>query len=218
MRNVDFWPIFIIVASKCAYDLIECGEVSAVKKHLRIDAEKSVRRTLLLAAFLLLGMVLAFALAGTLPQEELQYLQDYVARRRESLIFVSGSGGVWQILWEYLRYIVLLAAVGYCTANPVPILLLCTAQGFSLSFAVAAFVQAMGWEGLLLALSTLGLRCLVSLPLSIYLAGVLLEQALGQKRDPKHLLRSSCLCLILALLGAVCEVFLCPVLLRYFFA
>lgn len=190
-----------------------------MNKQLRIQAENDTRRVLLLSLFLLLGLLAGSMLAGTLPEEERTILQEYILARRESMASGQVSSDIPQTLWAYYRTAVLLSLLSFSTAAVVPVLFLCTARSFCLAYTVGAFTTALGREGLLLALATLGFRCLFTLPATLYLAGATVKAALQPGAESRAVFGKRALYAALYLcLGAVLELTVSPLLLRLFFS
>ncbi len=179
--------------------------------------KKQLQSTLLLSLFLLAVVLGGCVLAGTLPQEELQLLQEFLLSR--SVTEAVRNGSLWHILWAYLRVAAVLLLFSCSAVAVVPVLALCTLQPLCLSFAVSAFARAMGREGLLLALAALGLRCLFCLPGMLYLATAVLRAAVNPSPNNRAaLVRCAVISCSYLLLGAVLEMTVSPILLRYFFS
>lgn len=125
---------------------------------------------LFLALFFLGGVVLGQVLAGRVPAaagEELErYLSDYVGLDRGEF----SAGTVLSALALYLRYPLLAFLLGFASVGVALLPLTTAAFGFFLSFSVCCFTAAFGTDGVLLALSVFGLRCLVTLPCYFLLA------------------------------------------------
>ena len=184
-------------------------------------------RLLLLALFFLGGVILGQVLAGRVPAaagEELErYLSDYVGLDRGEL----SAGTVFPALVLYLRYPLLAFLLGVASVGVALLPLATAAFGFFLSFSVCCFTAAFGADGVLLALSVFGLRCLVTLPCYFLLAvpawgtaAALARASFGRGRRAApvsfgrgYWLRAAAV--LVALLAGVClELFASPWLLR----
>lgn len=187
-----------------------------MKKQLLFRGQSDRKRTVLLSVFLLFGIGMGLLLAGQLSMEEIEALREYVVHRRDTL-----CEGTWydhgvETLWLYFRGPLLLILMR-CHVAMVPLVLaLCTARAMELSFAVSTFAAAMGREGLLLSLGLLGIRCLFTLPLTLYLAGGVIKAAVEPTADNRAMLWRRALCsAVYLLIGAVLEMTVSPLLLRY---
>ncbi len=127
-------------------------------------------RLLFLALFFLGGILLGQVLAGRVPAaagEELErYLSDYVGLDRGEF----SAGTILSALLLYLRYPLLAFLLGFASVGVLLLPLTAAAFGFFLSFSVCCFTAVFGADGVLLALSVFGLRCLVTLPCYFLLA------------------------------------------------
>ena len=148
------------------------------RKHRSLLISMPVLWLAVLALCFLGGVLLGQAVLARVPDgtgEELRrYLREFVALSGNE----TWSGAtLFRALLLYLRY-PLLAFLGGLTALGL-LLVPCTAVafGFFLSFAVCCFAATFGGEGILLALSLMGIRCAVTLPAFFLLAVPALERA-----------------------------------------
>ena len=139
------------------------------KSRLRRGQALFFPKLLCLALFFLGGVILGQAVSSGVPDEtgrELQaYLQGYLSLESG----VSGSA-VWSALVLYFRYPILAVLLGFCSVGVILLPVTAAAFGFFLSFSVCCFTAAFGPDGILLALTVFGLRCLISLPCFFLLA------------------------------------------------
>lgn len=126
---------------------------------------------LLLAALFFGGIVLGQVLAGRVPDatgDELKcYLADYV-RIDDDPVLTART--VLSALVIYFRYPLLAFLLGFASVGVLLLPALTVAYGLFLSFSVSCFTAAFGSDGVLLALSVFGLRCLVTMPCYFLLA------------------------------------------------
>ncbi len=189
-----------------------------MKKQIRLHAENDAKRIVFLSLFLLLGIVFGFALAGVMPADECAILQEYVLQRRQSLADGLGRDTA-ETIWSYFRTPVLLVVLSYCSVAVVPILLLCMAQAFFLSFTVACFTCSLGGEGFLLSLGMLVFRCLFLLPATLYLSGAAIKASFAQEECGRAVFwRCTLYTVGFLFLGIFLELAVSPVLLQYLFA
>lgn len=168
----------------------------------------SRRELLVLCMCLLLGVLLgqwahgAFCAGGRVQLRE--YLLHYAKVHTD-----AQQPSWWAVAWVYVRYPLMAFLLGFTAVGGVLLPGLVFAQGFSLSFSVACFSAAMARDGVSLALSVLGVRCLVTLPCLLLLAAKAWEESRRRSAgrepcDEVYILRFL-LCLLLLLLGTVLE-------------
>lgn len=135
-------------------------------------------RLLLLALFFLGGLILGQVMAGKVGAQTSKELTDYL-NGYFSLENRSGTSArtVASALVIYFRYPLLAMLLGFASVGVVLLPALTAAYGFFLSFSVCCFTAAFGSDGVLLALSVFGLRCLVTLPCYFALAAPALDNA-----------------------------------------
>lgn len=127
----------------------------------------------------------------------------------------------------YFRYPLLAFCLGFTGPGALLLPGLSAAFGFFLSFAACCFARVFGRAGVLLALSVLGLRCLITLPCFFVLAVQTLHSTGGMlffRGKPAHkrmtgLERWLVVCVVAAILlvGALAEAVLSPILMEKFF-
>ena len=126
---------------------------------------------MLLCIFFALGILLGGAAQTLVADGEEQQLREYLLQYAQLTAQATDvSGAVISSLVTYLRYPLMVMLCGFMALGVVLIPTLCLAQGFFLSFAVHAFASAMGQEGVRIALCALGIRCLFTVPLTLFLA------------------------------------------------
>ena len=175
---------------------------------LRRSGGASRKHLLVLFGCLLLGVLLgqwaygAFCEGGK-PQLQ-EYLLGYAKVHAE-----EHQPSWWAVAWVYIRYPLAAFLLGFTAVGVLLLPWLVLMQGFLLSFSVACFSASLARGGVVLALSALGVRCLVTLPCLLLLAAKAWEESrrrgLGQEAcDGVYILRFL-LCLLLLLLGTVLE-------------
>ncbi len=198
-----------------------------VDRLLRPARDAAFRAELLMVCFFfLLGAVLGCVGHRTVsPQEDSllqRYLQEYASLVAQG---EDQSAALLRVLAVYLRYPLALFACGFTVLGIVLVPVLLAAQGGFLAFSVACYASAMGRNGVLLALSGFGLRCLVVLPCVLLIAIDAWRGAwsLRQRRGSRHKKREEvyrpaqygrfAVCIVILLLGVVAEMSLVPKLL-----
>ena len=175
----------------------------------------SLPTVLLPALCCLAGLLLGQAAMACVPDstgEELRrYLQEFAALKREE---TRSLPVVLRTLALYLRYPVLAFWGGFSALGLALIPCAAAAFGFFLSFAVCCFAATFGGAGILLALALMGIRCAVTLPCFLLLAGPALERsgeaalaALGRGRRDRRNIKGDWLrfgAAILILLAGLC--------------
>lgn len=133
--------------------------------------EPSLFRVIFLALFFLLGVVLGQVLAHHVPKaaadELTQYLRDYLQLGSEGSITL---GVLFSTILIYFRYPLLVFLLGFASVGFLLLPVVTMGFGFFLSFSVNCFTTAFGAKGVLLALTVLGFRCLITLPCYFLLA------------------------------------------------
>lgn len=128
-------------------------------------------RLLFLALLFSAGVILGQVFAGRVPagtdRELERYLKDFFSISQGRTL--SGRECLSALL-IYFRYPVLAFLMGFASVGILLLPVLTVAYGFFLSFSVCCFTASFGGEGVLLALSVFGLRCLVTLPCYFVLA------------------------------------------------
>lgn len=185
-------------------------------------------RLLLLASFFACGVILGQVVSGRVPDgtapELNRYLTDYLTLSKDAGF--SGRAFLSSLLM-YLRYPLLAFLLGFASIGIVLLPLLSAAYGFFLSFSVCCFAAAFGRNGILLALSVFGIRCLISLPCFFFLAvpsfrnaSALAAASFGRKnrrippvRYPSSWWLRLCGALAVLMAGAISEMLFAPYLL-----
>jgi len=197
----------------------------AVKaRRLRHDgtADAVSMRALLLALFLLLGVLagfgasLRFAPAG----DDLRaYIDAQVTRGASSPL---SAGTAARTLACYLRASLAAFLLGYSAVGVLALPLLLMAQGFVLSFSLFSFAEAVGRDGFALLPALFGLRLLFVVPCTFTLGVAALERSwalwsllCGRRARPVSPgLYRFAVCCVCLLLGCVLELWLVPLFLR----
>lgn len=171
-----------------------------------------------------MGQVLSDRIPPTVGDELERYLRDYFCltqgEGKSGAVFVS-------TLLVYFRYPLLAFLLGFASLGVLLLPCVTAAYGFFLSFSVCCFTASFGADGVILALSVFGLRCLATLPCYFLLAvpawemsAQLAALSLGKGRHvPVGWYRKQdwirCgICLVLLLAGACLEWRLTPSLLH----
>lgn len=168
-------------------------------------------RVWILCLFFAAGILAGFLARCTVKGDDLSALGDYV------LGYASLPGrqaaDIISVAWAYFRYPAAAFLLGFTAWGVMLTPLLCTAQGFFLSFAVQCFAASLGTGGVLLALAALGVRCLVVLPCLLVTASDSLAAAWrcaeGQRPERRDR-RRALLCVFILLTGTVAECALTP--------
>lgn len=175
------------------------------------------------AAFLLggvAGRVIAGLIEGDSGEMLSTYLTTYLTMVGEDSVHIQ----FWAVLWEQLRFPLLVFVLGFTALGAVGIPVLFGVRGFLFSFCVACFFRMLGTQGWLPAFFLFGLPALLWAP-ALFILGAqgmqgssaLLRRALGERvslpYDGGYLLRSGLCGLAVALCVAV-EYLAVPALLR----
>lgn len=171
-------------------------------------------RLFLLSLFFCAGLaagLLACRLGGEEMRDQLTaYLREFCSSYDADARPVS----LGQVFFSYVRGPVLVVLLSLCAFPPLLLPLACAAQGFSLSFSAGSFVLCLGREGIALALSAFGLRSMVCVPCTLYLAalGMCERQPMAYRRED---LKKICLCFFCLLMGIALEAILTPKLFQW---
>lgn len=187
-------------------------------------------RSLLLALFLVSGILAGYAFAlrcaPDTVEELRRYLDGYLAGAARPLTAETVVGTVW----SYFRASLLAFLLGFASIGVIALPLLFAAQGFVLSFSLFAFALALGRESFLLLPILFGLRLAFVLPCAFLTGSAALDKSRtlaaltlgGGKRvapivygaDYWYRFAVVCVCLCI---GSALELWLVPALLaRYF--
>ncbi len=178
---------------------------------------------LLLCTFFLLGLILGGAVHGVITPQDDQQMREYLlsyAQVTEQSPDIAAS--VMSVLGTYLRYPLVTFFLGFSALGVLLVPILCLSQSFFLAFSVRCFASALGRDGVLLALGSMGIRCLITVPCTLYLALWSMSSAirLAQNRkgkagryesanDSAHYARLL-ICFLILAAGVLLELFLVP--------
>ena len=195
--------------------------IQRLKEHRKL-IEKSRAGLLLLCGFFLLGLLLGRFACGAVTEENVEqlrtYLLHYSAITRNP---TDAAASFVSLLSAYYRYPVLIYLLGFTAIGVALIPAVCMAQGFFLSFSIQCFAKAFGKSGVTLALSALGVRCLFTVPCTLFFAMCAASRSLQRLSDNKGLRKQSgqknisCVlrllgCFLLLLIGVIIELLLVP--------
>lgn len=187
-----------------------------------------IRLIFLAACFmagLFLGQVLSARVSANTAGELTEYLNGYFSLTSPP---EPTAKTVVSAMVVYFRYPLLAFLLGFASVGAVLLPAVTVAYGFFLSFSVCCFTAAFGHNGVLLALTVFGLRCLITLPCyfsvavpalekSVGLAAMSLEKS-GRPTPPTYgrawWLRLGAVCVVLAA-GVLTELLLSPKLLNW---
>lgn len=190
--------------------------------HNQTLSEKYRAGLFLLCGFFLFGLLLAHAVSGAVTEDDLQQLRAYLSSYKQlaqeptdmAVSFLS-------LLAAYIRYPLLIFLLGFTTAGVVLIPVACISQAFFLSFSVRCFAKAFGSSGVMLALSALGIRCLFTVPCTLFVALCASANSVHRLRGDKGLGKQKkrgtaeytmrlFWCVSLLFLGVILELLLVP--------
>ena len=126
------------------------------------------------------------------------------------------------VVFSYFRFAFILVLTGMAACGVWLIPALMVGQGFLLAFSVRCFAVAMGRNGVLLALSAFGIRCLFILPCCFYLATLSWANAarlrqsgrkIGGKTEERAGLFPLLFCAVVLAIGCIVELSIVPKLL-----
>ena len=195
--------------------------IRRLKEH-RKPIEKSHAGLLLLCGFFLLGLLSGRFACGAVTEENVQQLRTYLLHYSEIAQHPTDVVASFiSLLSAYYRYPVVIFLLGFTAIGVALIPVVCMAQGFFLSFAIQCFTKAFGKSGVTLALSALGVRCLFTIPCTLFLAICAAASSLQRLGDNKGLRKKSgqrntdCImrlsgCFLLLLAGVIIELLLVP--------
>lgn len=165
----------------------------------------------LLCVFFAVGAILAHFAAHLWSGDDAlaAYLRSYAATSADAPL---AAASIWQVVTAYSRYPLLTLLFAFCSFGMAAIPLLLLAQGFTLSFAAATLSEALGRQGVLLALAAFGIQGMITVVVTLLLALWSLDRLKGaserkvQQNDMARLM----LCLVLLVLGIVLELTVVP--------
>lgn len=172
-------------------------------------------RLVTLCAFFAVGIIAGQCVGAAALQENgselTEYVQGYIGA---ASVYPVEPVSVLRTFAAYFRVPLLLLLLGFCTFGAVVIPVVCTVQGFLLSFAVGCFASAFGRSGFLLTLAAFGVRSAVLLPCALLIGQWAFERAIcrlqGEKAAPTIGRQRVFLCFLLLLLGALLELTVVP--------
>lgn len=178
---------------------------------------------LLLCTFFLLGLILGGAVHGAITPQDDQQMREYLlhyAQVAEQSPDLTASA--LSVLGTYLRYPLVTFILGFSALGVLLVPILCLTQAFFLAFSVQCFASALGRSGVLLALGSMGIRCLITVPCTLFLSLWSIKSAIGlaQNRKGKAGRRESVydsayyarlfICLLILIAGVLLELFFVP--------
>ena len=110
-------------------------------------------QTGLLCLFFAAGILAGFLARRIVKSDDLSALGSYVSSYAS--LTVQQPADIISVLWAYLRYPAAAFLLGFTAWGVMLLPLLCTAQGFFLSFSVHCFAASLGRGGVTLALAAL---------------------------------------------------------------
>ena len=174
----------------------------------------STARLLLFGSFFCAGSVVGFLstrfVSNDARNQITAYLQAYVACTAGK----AAAGTFFAVFVSYLRYPLIAFLIGILGGGMLLLPLLCTAQGFSLAFAVQCFAAGFGRQGTLTALSLFGIRSLFVLPCTLYLACAALRSENQRQPYAANDYGAFGVCVGILLLGALLDLTIVPKLLQ----
>lgn len=173
-----------------------------------------------------MGQVLSGRVSNGMDEELKHYLNSYFTISDEAKVSVRTTVSALII---YFRYPLLAFLLGFASVGMFLLPVLTMVYGFFLSFSVCCFTAVFGSNGVLLALSVFGLRCLITLPCYFFLAVPAFRNATSlaavsfghrtTRLAPVHYGMDwwvhLCIVFVVLLSGAMTELFLSPHLLHY---
>lgn len=193
------------------------------RKLRRVTVDAVPLRALLLALFLLLGILSGYVLSGRLSVQNAElrsYFDDCVARTAEASVLDAET--VLRTVICYFRASVAAFLLGFSSAGVLCLPLLLAAQGFVLSFSLFSFAEAIGQGEFFLLAALFSIRLTLVLPCTFLLSVSAMERSwamaslVGGKRvqiAPAGFYRFGVCCICL-LLGCALELWLVPLVLR----
>ena len=145
-------------------------------KEQRAVSAAQLPRLLFLGVCFFLGVILGQGIAFRMPDQVYCQLNTYLTGflELEQRQFYDAA---FSVLILYIRYPLLAFLLGFASVGIVLLPLTGIAFGFFLSFSVSCFAASFGKDGILLALSVLGLRTFITVPCFFCLAAPSWEMA-----------------------------------------
>ena len=187
-------------------------------------------RSLVLALFLVFGILLGHFFACGYGLETAQELQRYLDECLSVNAWNNPTPGiVVQTVFCFLRSTLLAFLFGFASIGVVALPLLFTAQGFVVSFSLAAYALALGHDSFALLPALFAIRLIFVLPATFLMGTAAIEKAqelamlsLGGGRRSAPVIYGVAyfyrfaVCCICLLLGSALELWIVPLLLARF--
>ena len=184
-------------------------------------------RSLVLALFLVSGVLAGYLLSGRCAAETHDELRRYfVGYLSASASRELTAHTVLQTLVCFFRASVIAFLLGFASIGVIALPLLCAAQGFVLSFSMFSFAGATGRDGFALLSALFAVRLLFVLPCSFFLAVAAMDKSrelallsLGRGKRTRPVVYGSAywyrfaVCCVCLLFGSALELLLTPLLL-----
>ena len=176
-------------------------------------------RAVVLTVFLFfaLGILSGLFAAGHLSTAQKEGLNTYIDAYAKSCTQEQRPAALLFSAWSvYFRYPLIFFLLGWCVLSTFLVPMLCFVQGFCLSFAITSFVSVMGSSGIYLALSVFGMRCLITLPCSFWLAlwalsnSTKVSQKYRRQRTKQKIPRMLGCIPVILLIGSLAEISIVP--------
>lgn len=181
-------------------------------------------RLLMLCFFFLLGGAVGAAVHEAVATPDAEQLRDYMVQYGGLSAAAEPAAATLAVVSVYLRYPLLVYLAGFLPVGLLCVPFLCTVQGFTLAFSVCCFSAALGRDGILMALAAFGIRCLFTLPCTMYLAAQAMERSFrktaagcntGKRQIPQNSGHGpTLLCLMILALGIAAELTVVPRLIQ----
>ena len=192
-----------------------------IKKNTPGASKEFQMALLVLCVFFIVGAGLGRLGHGYVTAANNEELARYICTYAE-LVSVSKNvaANIYSVALLYFRYSIFYFLLGFLAAGVLLIPFTCAVQGFFLSFSISCFASSLGKDGVLLALSAFGIRCLFTLPCCFLLATWSFLAAKnrstlsaggkkGTRLPPEYFWRFV-ICVIVLLVGSVLELSVVP--------
>ena len=177
-------------------------------KHLPSPSSRGLR-LLFLCGFVVFGAVIGHIVTRLIGNEfELKQMLAALASQETA----SAAPSLWKVFAVYFRFPLLAFLLGYCSFALAAVPILIAIQGFSLSFAASALVVSLGPAGIPLALSSFGLRSLITIVCTLFIGLWALSRVTGNNDKEQHAMRLFGICFFLLLIGTILELTIMPAL------
>lgn len=161
------------------------------------------------------GQALAFGVPDAAAPELRRSLADYYRNREASQVSASLA---LSTLLTWFRAPAVAFLCGFTSLGAPLVCLTAAGFGFLLSFSVGCFAASLGWEGVALSASVLGIRAAVTMPCFFLLSLSSMRRAawLAGRRSRRPDRRACVtLCALVLLSGAALDLYATPRLLRF---